>query len=140
MAVTNEEISELFEDMASLLEMKGDVIFKIRAYQRAARTISQLPQSLELAVRQEQELKKIPGIVEKIVESIKDTKFDRAHFKSFGDFSLDIEIVYYVFSSDYNKYMDSQQKINWAIKEQFEKEGIEFAYPTQTLFMSKISS
>ncbi|MFB3092529.1 MAG: helix-hairpin-helix domain-containing protein, partial [Dehalococcoidia bacterium] len=70
MAVTNEEISELFEDMASLLEMKGDVIFKIRAYQRAARTISQLPQSLELAVRQEQELKKIPGIGDAISKKI----------------------------------------------------------------------
>lgn len=70
MAITNEEISELFEDMASLLEMKGDVIFKIRAYQRAARTISQLPQSLELAVRQEQELKKIPGIGDTISKKI----------------------------------------------------------------------
>jgi small-conductance mechanosensitive channel len=40
-------------------------------------------------------------------------------------------------SGDYNKYMDIQQNINFAIKEEFEKRGIEFAYPTQTLFMEK---
>ena len=48
--------------MATLLEMKGDTVFKIRAYQRAARTISQLSFPLEQAVRDEVDLKKIPGI------------------------------------------------------------------------------
>ena len=62
MPVTNEEIAELFENMATLLEMKGDTVFKIRAYQRAARTISQLSFPLEQAVRDEVDLKKIPGI------------------------------------------------------------------------------
>ena len=40
-------------------------------------------------------------------------------------------------SSDYNKYMDTQQAINLTIYEEFEKRGIEFAYPTQTLFVEK---
>jgi small-conductance mechanosensitive channel len=40
-------------------------------------------------------------------------------------------------SGDYNKYMDIQQEINFVIKEEFEKRGIEFAYPTQTLFIDK---
>ena len=70
MTVTNEEIAELFENMASLLEMKGDVIFKIRAYQRAARTVSQLPFSLEQAVYQGQELKKVPGFGDAISKKI----------------------------------------------------------------------
>src|SRR3989339_484570 len=56
---------------------------------------------------------------------------------SYGDFSLIYEIVYYIFSSDYNLYMDIQQKINLSIKEIFDKESIEFAYPTQTLFVVK---
>ncbi|RKY30665.1 MAG: mechanosensitive ion channel family protein, partial [Candidatus Omnitrophota bacterium] len=47
-------------------------------------------------------------------------------------------IVYYVIGSDYNKYMDIQQEINFAIKEEFEKRGIEFAYPTQTIYFTKI--
>ena len=68
MPVTNEEIAELFENMAALLEMKGDTVFKIRAYQRAARTISHLSFSLEQAVRDEMDLKKVPGIGKAISE------------------------------------------------------------------------
>jgi len=44
-----------------------------------------------------------------------------------------------VTGADYNKYMDIQQLINLAIFEAFEKEQIEFTYPTQTLFVSKAS-
>ncbi len=86
-----------------------------------------------------EQMKKIPAIVTDIIKSIDDAVFDRAHFQSYGDFSLVIEIVYYVMGGDYNKYMDIQQKINFMIKEKFEKEGIEFAYPTQTLFVDKIA-
>jgi small-conductance mechanosensitive channel len=82
-------------------------------------------------------LKVIPGIIEKAVKGVKDTTFDRAHFFSYADFSLVFEIVYYVLSRDYNKYMDIQQEINFAIKEVFEKQDIEFAYPTQTLYLNK---
>ena len=79
----------------------------------------------------------IPGMIENIIRSVKDTVFDRAHFFSYGDFNLIFEVVYYVMGSDYNKYMDLQQQINFAIKEEFEKHGIEFAYPTQTLYVNK---
>jgi len=82
-------------------------------------------------------LGEIPAIIKNIIEKVDDVVFDRAHFFSYGDFSLIFEIVYYVLSSDYNKYMDIQQKINLAIKEEFEKKGIEFAYPTQTLYVNK---
>jgi len=82
-------------------------------------------------------IKEIPGIIKQAIESTDGTAFDRAHFSSYGDFSLNFEIVYYVLSPDYNKYMNIQQEINFQIKEEFEKRGIEFAYPTQTLFMEK---
>jgi len=82
------------------------------------------------------QLKKIPQIVEEIITQIPETTFDRAHFASYGDFSLNFEVVYYVNDRDYNKYMNLQQEINFKIKEAFEKEGIEFAYPTQTVFLS----
>ena len=80
-------------------------------------------------------LQKIPGILQSVIENQDKTRFDRAHFKEYGDSSLNFEIVYYVLSADYNEYMDIQQKINLAIFREFEKEQIEFAYPTQTLFM-----
>ncbi len=82
-------------------------------------------------------LKQIPGVIENIIKSIPDTAFDRAHFFSYGDFSLIFEVVYYVLGADYNKYMNIQQEINFKINEEFNKRGIEFAYPTQTLFISK---
>lgn len=83
------------------------------------------------------QLKEMPKIIEQIIKNTKDAAFDRAHFFSYGDFSLIFEVVYFVLSPDYNKYMDIQQEINFAIKEEFEKRGIEFAYPTQTLFVTK---
>ncbi len=82
-------------------------------------------------------LREIPVIIKNIISGIDDSIFDRAHFLSFGDFSLIFEIVYYVAGSDYNKYMDIQQQINFAVKEEFEKRGIEFAYPTQSILINK---
>jgi small-conductance mechanosensitive channel len=83
------------------------------------------------------QLKKIPGIVRDIIGKIKLADLDRVHFKQFGDFSLNFEVIYYVNTSDYNKYMDTQQEINFALKEIFEKEGIVFAFPTQTIYLNK---
>ncbi|MBL7170563.1 MAG: mechanosensitive ion channel family protein [Candidatus Omnitrophica bacterium] len=84
-----------------------------------------------------QQVKEIPVIITNVIKNVKDTTFDRAHFFAYGDFSLVFEVVYYVMSRDYNKYMDIQQEINFAIKEEFEKREIEFAYPTQTLYVNK---
>jgi small-conductance mechanosensitive channel len=82
------------------------------------------------------QMKVIPQLVKDIVKSVENTLVDRVHFASFGDFSLDFEVVYYVLSGDYNLYMDIQERINFAIMEEFERRGIEFAYPTQTVFLS----
>ena len=85
-----------------------------------------------------EKLKAIPGMVREVIESAgEQVRFDRAHFKAYGDFSLNFEIVYYVLSQDYAVYMDMQQQINLALYERFEQEGIEFAYPTQTVFVAK---
>lgn len=77
----------------------------------------------------------IPGMIKQIVEDQNAVRFDRAHFKEYGAYSLNFEIVYWVLDPDYNLYMDIQQAINLAIYRQFAREGIEFAYPTQTLFI-----
>lgn len=80
-----------------------------------------------------EKLSQIPEILEAVVRSVNDTEFDRAHFQKYGAFSIDFEIVYYVIGNDYNKYMDIQQQINFKIHQEFEKLGVEFAFPTQTL-------
>ena len=67
-------------------------------------------------------------------------RFDRSHFAAFGDFSLNVETVYHVLDSDYGRYMDIQQRVLLGIHERFEAEGIEFAYPTQTLFVNRVAA
>ncbi len=84
-------------------------------------------------------LKAIPQIVKESIEDQTDASFDRGHFTSYGDSSLNFEFVYYVTGADYNKYMDIQQAINLAIFDAFEREEIEFAYPTQTIFVNKVN-
>jgi small-conductance mechanosensitive channel len=83
------------------------------------------------------QLEEIPKLVREIIEKHSDVRFDRGHFSSYGDFSLNFEFVYFVLGSDYVKYMDTQHSINLNIYSEFEKRGIEFAYPTQTLFVNK---
>ncbi|MFT4311587.1 MAG: mechanosensitive ion channel family protein [Candidatus Woesearchaeota archaeon] len=82
-------------------------------------------------------LKKIPKIIENVYKSVEDADLDRVHFKSFDDFALTYEIVYFVNTNDYTRYMEIQQNVNLEIKEQFEKQKIDMAYPTQTLYLKK---
>ncbi len=77
-------------------------------------------------------LERIPPMVKEIVEGQTQARFDRAHFRSFGDSALEFEIVYWVLSADYTVYMDVQQAINFAILRGFEEEQIGFAFPTTT--------
>ncbi len=82
-------------------------------------------------------LERIPGLIREVVEGQQHVRFDRSHFASYGDSALNFETVYYVESSDYAQHMDILQAVNLAIFRRFESEGIEFAYPTQTLFVEK---
>jgi len=83
-----------------------------------------------------EKLRKIEVIIREIIGNCHLCEIDRIHFKEFGAFSLNFEIVYFINSSDYNKYMDIQQQINFGIAEAFEKENIEIAFPTQTIFIN----
>jgi len=84
-----------------------------------------------------EKLERIPGMIRAAIEAQADTRFDRSHFKEYGAFSLDFETVYFIMGPDYNKYMDIQQAINLAVHAAFEDAGVEFAYPTQTLFLER---
>lgn len=83
-----------------------------------------------------EKLKLIPGILREAIEAQENVRFDRAHFQKYGDFALVFEIVYYVTSSDYNLHMDIQQNVNLLVYERFAEQGIEFAYPTQKLYVA----
>ncbi len=81
------------------------------------------------------QLASIPPLVRGIIEEVPATRFDRAHFYRYGDYALEFEVVYYVLSPDYNLYMDIHQSIHLGIFGAFQREGIEFAYPTQELYL-----
>ena len=84
-----------------------------------------------------EKVKALPPMIKRVVDEHEYARFDRAHFKSFGDFALIYEVVYYVLRPDYNTYMDVQQSMNFRLMEEFEKAGLEFAYPTQQLFVTR---
>lgn len=83
-----------------------------------------------------EKVEQIPTILATAVRQEEATRFDRAHFKEFGDSALVFECVYYVLSPDYAVYMDTQQSINLALLRRFRAEGIEFAFPTRTVFLA----
>ncbi|BBA33967.1 uncharacterized protein sS8_2013 [Methylocaldum marinum] len=82
-----------------------------------------------------EKLVKVPALLRSAVEGQADVRFDRAHFKAYGEFSLEFEVVYYVLSADYNDYMNAQQAINLMIYESFQKEGLQFALPVRSLYL-----
>lgn len=84
-----------------------------------------------------EQLQIIPGIIKSIIEEQEGITFDRAHFATFGDFSLKFEVVYFVQNRDYTVYMEINQNINMRLFKAFAEKGIEFAYPTQTLFLNR---
>ncbi len=84
-----------------------------------------------------EKMKLIPGLIEKIISNTLDAEFDRCHFVEFGSSSLDFEVVYYISTNNYKRAMEAQQKINLAIMEEFERNQIEFAFPTTTINLNK---
>lgn len=82
-----------------------------------------------------EKVRQIPAMLREIIEAQREVRFDRAHFKEYGAYSLNFEIVYWIQTPDYNAYMDIQQSINLAIYQRFEENGIQFAFPTQTIMV-----
>jgi small-conductance mechanosensitive channel len=78
-------------------------------------------------------LERIPELVAAVIGAQSQTRFDRAHFKEFGDSSLNFEVVYWMTVPDYTAYMDAQQAINLGLMRELAKRQVEFAFPTRTL-------
>jgi small-conductance mechanosensitive channel len=85
-----------------------------------------------------EQAEEIPRLVKRIVEASDRLRFDRAHFKGFGDSSLDFEVVYIVLDPGYAVYMDEQQRINVALMRELGARGIGFAFPTRTVHVASV--
>jgi DNA polymerase (family 10) len=64
----NSDVARVFQDIADLLELKGENVFKIRAYQKAARAIDYHPRELEAMIEEGEDLQSIPGVGEAIAK------------------------------------------------------------------------
>jgi small-conductance mechanosensitive channel len=82
-------------------------------------------------------LARVPAILQEVIECADPeiVTFDRAHFKNYGDYAIHFEIVYLLATADFRQFMDIQQTINLEIFRRFAEEGIEFAFPTQSVFL-----
>jgi len=83
-------------------------------------------------------MEQIPNMIQKIIESHENTRFDRCFFMVFGDSALNFDIVYHVLVPDFQTYGEVHHSINLEIFKRFAEEGIEFAYPSQTIYMEGV--
>lgn len=60
----------------------------------------------------------------------------RVFFNDFNDASLNIIVIYWYHPPDYWKSLEFAQKVNLQLMRAYEEEGIEFAFPTQTLYLA----
>jgi small-conductance mechanosensitive channel len=87
----------------------------------------------------QEKVKQINGIVERIFVDIPAARLARVHFTTFADSALLFDLVYYIESPAYPDFLEAQQQFNFTLMERFAELGIEFAYPTQTLYTKVIS-
>lgn len=80
----------------------------------------------------------IPGMVAELVKSIQGAEFDRCGMSAYGESSLDYELVFYSLNPDFNRSMALRSRVLLALFRKFKEEGIEFAYPTQTLYIEGV--
>lgn len=76
-------------------------------------------------------------ILRELLETNPKTNDFNVHFNRFGDFFLNLNVVWICNTTDWKEFTGLLQELNLQIKERFDAEGIEFAFPTQTLYLRK---
>ncbi len=84
-----------------------------------------------------EKLKRAVAILRDVMAQHPGTETSRAHFKSYGESALILDVAHWCKYLDYSQYLACIEEINFEIKRRFEDEGIEMAYPTQTVHLVK---
>jgi small-conductance mechanosensitive channel len=100
----------------------------IRNYKRMSQRRVAFTFGVSYATEPDQ-LEKIPTMIKDYLEKVENARFDRAHFKAFGNTTLEFEVVYILNTDNFNLYMDIQQALNLAIMRELKAMGVEFALP-----------
>ena len=90
-----------------------------------------------------EKIEKAVDIILKILDNHEgmDPEFPpRAYFSEYNPYSLNILVLYWYHPADYWGYMKFSQWVNLQIAREFQKEGIKFAFPTSTTYLSQADS
>lgn len=82
---------------------------------------------------------RVPEIVAKIVKDIQAVDFERCGMSGFGPSSIDFTLVFFALQPDFNRSMAARSKVLLALFRGLQDAGLEFAYPTQTLFIEGLA-
>jgi small-conductance mechanosensitive channel len=117
-----------------LLEGEEMIISNREITSGKVRNLEKMPRRrVEFIIRvspnvQLKKLKKIPSILKETIESCKPAEFNMVHLREVGSFSYNFEVVYYINTGDYKQFLDVHDRVNFAIRERFEKEEIDFGF------------
>nr|AUG32696.1 small-conductance mechanosensitive channel [Paulinella longichromatophora] len=82
-------------------------------------------------------LEEIPELTRKVISTIDGAEFGRCHLILFADSALEFELVFYIPNNDYSFALDTQHRVTIGIVRAFLEKGIEFAYPTQKVYIER---
>ena len=86
---------------------------------------------------EEKDLEKISTWLKEIVDNTEKCKFERASLTDLANSSVNFTLTFYLSVDSYTEYLEVQETVLKAIIKKFRMENIEFAYPTQTLYIKK---
>ncbi|MEM1105549.1 MAG: mechanosensitive ion channel domain-containing protein [Pseudomonadota bacterium] len=81
---------------------------------------------------------RVVGMVSKLVNEMDGVELECCNFLGFGDSSLDFELIFYSLNPDYRRSKAVTSKLLLAVFRMFHEEGIEFAFPTQTIHLASV--
>lgn len=85
----------------------------------------------------QENLKEIPDMIQTIVENEEEVIFDRCNLNSYGDFSIDFKVVYFVDTDNFVEFDRKKEQLYLSIYDKFKEKGIEFPFPTQTVHLKQ---
>jgi small-conductance mechanosensitive channel len=82
-----------------------------------------------------EKVRAIPAMLTEIIQSQETVTFERAHFSGVAAPALNIDVVYWIETADFIRFMDVQQEVYLQMIERFKADGIELAFPAQALYV-----
>jgi small-conductance mechanosensitive channel len=86
-----------------------------------------------------EKLATIPQIIQDVVTTQPDVRFDRSHVTGFSDTTIDTETVYYLTDPAYKLFVDTRQTVILTLMQRFATEGIELAVQLEAAQRQKIA-